>query len=329
MRSHDSDAAGCPASTASDARPPASARRLARSRWAAIGAALTVALGAGGLLTASAVDSVPTTYVAITPCRVVDTRAGTDNVGPRATPIGNGETYSAAFVGAVGKCNIPANAVAVVLNLAIVNPTGNSFLTVFPAGGSVPLAANLNYTAGQAPVSNAATVQIGTGGQLSFFNLRGTVDVTADVSGYYLPAGSKTQTISYGPDAPHWIFGGNRLSVNGCISVSAGTAIAHIPLDLPFGSQISSISASILDSSGNASAYSFSLRRATVSNTGITYSPNPLLEIAGGSGSGVSFGSAFGSAVFTVTDTDSYYLEFTTTPATNAFCNASVTYLLP
>jgi len=301
---------------------------VSRSRWAAIGASLAVAIGAGGLLTASAADSAPTTYVAITPCRVVDTRAGSDNVGPRATAIGNGETYSTPFVGAVGRCNIPANAVAVVLNLAIVNPTADSFLTVFPAGGSVPLAANLNYTAGQPPVSNAATVQIGTEGKLSFFNLRGNVDVTADVSGYYLPTSSKTQTISFGPDSPHWIFGGSRLAVSGCITISSGTAIAHISLDLPFGSQISSISGSLYDSSGSAAAFSLSLKRATVSNTGITYSPS-LLEITGGSGSGLVSGFASGSAVFTVTDTDSYFLEFTTLPATNAFCNASVTYTLP
>ena len=302
---------------------------VSRSRWAAIGAALAVAVGAGGLLTASAADSAPTTYVAITPCRVVDTRAGTDNVGPRSTPIGNGETYSTPFVGAVGKCNIPANAVAVVLNLAIVNPTGNSFLTVFPAGGSVPLAANLNYTAGQAPASNAATVQIGTGGQLSFFNLRGTVDVTADVSGYYLPAGSKTQTISYGPDAPEWIFGGTRLSVSGCITVSTGTAIGRIALALPFGSQISSISGSIYDASGTSSTFSLSLGRATITNNGITYSSNPLLEIAGGSGSGMVFGVATAGAPFTVTDIQSYYLDFSTAPAANAFCSASVTYTMP
>jgi hypothetical protein len=86
---------------------------VARSRWAAIGAAVAVALGAGGMLTASAVDSAPTTYVATTPCRVVDTRPAPDNVGPRSTPLGARETFSTPFVGAVGKCNIPANAVAV------------------------------------------------------------------------------------------------------------------------------------------------------------------------------------------------------------------------
>jgi len=177
---------------------------MSRTRWAAIGAAISVAIGGGGLLTALAADtpSAPSTYVGITPCRVVDTRPAPDNVGSRSTPIGSGETFSTAFVGAVGKCTIPAEAVAVVLNLAIVNPTASSFLTVFPAGGTVPLAANLNYVAGQPPASNAATVRIGTGGQLSFFNLRGTVDVTADVSGYYLPVATGGGTGSTVPPQP-------------------------------------------------------------------------------------------------------------------------------
>ena len=47
-----------------------------RTRWAAIGAAVAVTLGAGGLLTASAASSTPSAFVAVVPVRVVDTRSG-------------------------------------------------------------------------------------------------------------------------------------------------------------------------------------------------------------------------------------------------------------
>jgi hypothetical protein len=303
---------------------------VTRSRWAAIGAALAVAVGAGGLLTASAADSVPTTYVAITPCRVVDTRAGADNVGPRATPIGDAETYSTPFVGAVGKCNIPANAVAVVLNLAIVNPTGNSFLTVFPAGSSVPLAANLNYAAGQAPASNAATVQIGAGGQLSFFNLRGTVDVTADVSGYYLPAGSKQQTIVFSTNSISWYAAGfSSYSINGCASQQTGTAWGFIPLDLPIGAQITGISASVWDAA-TTQAYRVELQRRRVGGSAVALTTR-LLEINGGSVSGaVSVGDVSSPTAFTVTATDTYHLFVDLgAPLSNGLCSASITVTMP
>ena len=45
-----------------------------RSRWAAIGAAVAVSLGAGTLFVASAADSEPSSFVAVTPTRIVDTR---------------------------------------------------------------------------------------------------------------------------------------------------------------------------------------------------------------------------------------------------------------
>ena len=131
------------ATTPGLAHPPARAGRH-RSRWAAIGAAVAVAFGGGGLLGASASDSAPGNYVAITPCRVVDTRPAPDNVGPRATPIGPAETYSTAFVGAVGTCNIPTNAVAVVLNLAVVNPTAGSYLYVPTVAAPITISYNLS-----------------------------------------------------------------------------------------------------------------------------------------------------------------------------------------
>ncbi len=158
-----------------------------RSRWAALGAAVTVALGGGGLLTTSAsLDSGERgVYVPITPCRVMDTRPGTDNVGPRATPLGAGEAHAITVRGANGNCTIPTDAVGLVMNVAVINPTAASFLTVYPADATRPLAANANWTAGQPPLSNAVTTDIGADGRVAFYNLSGTVDLAADVLGYY------------------------------------------------------------------------------------------------------------------------------------------------
>jgi hypothetical protein len=162
--------------------------RVSRSRWAAVGAAIAVSLGAGGILTTSASigSGERGVYVPIAPCRVFDTRPGGDNVGPRQTPLGPGDTFVATVRGTNGNCTIPTDAVGVVMNVAIVNPSSASFLTVYPADVARPLAANANWVAGQPPLSNAVTADISADGKIAFYNLAGTVDVAADIVGYYV-----------------------------------------------------------------------------------------------------------------------------------------------
>jgi len=80
-----------------------------RVRWAAIGAAVAVTLGAGGLMTATAVQNSgeKSTFVAITPCRVMDTRPAPQTVGPRSTPLGPAETHTIQITGSNGNCELP------------------------------------------------------------------------------------------------------------------------------------------------------------------------------------------------------------------------------
>jgi hypothetical protein len=80
---------------------------------------------------------------------------------------------------------MPSNATAVVLNVTATETTAPSFLTVWPAGEARPTASNLNWVAGQT-VPNLVTAKLGQGGRLSIYNLAGTVDVIADVAGYYV-----------------------------------------------------------------------------------------------------------------------------------------------
>jgi YVTN family beta-propeller protein len=146
-----------------------------------------VSVGGGGLLTARAsLDSGDrTAFVPITPCRLLDTRS-TDNVGPRSTPLGASEVYTATVRGTNGNCTIPTDAVGVVMNVVAVNATASSYLTVFPADVTRPLASNLNWVARQAPTPNAVTADLSADGRISFYNLTGQVDIAADVVGYYV-----------------------------------------------------------------------------------------------------------------------------------------------
>ena len=49
----------------------------------------------------------------------------------------------------IGAGGVPVGATAVIGNTTVTGGTANSFVTVFPAGGSVPNASNVNFAAGQ------------------------------------------------------------------------------------------------------------------------------------------------------------------------------------
>jgi hypothetical protein len=115
----------------------------------------------------------------------MDTRPAPETVGSRAAPLGAADTHTIAVVGASGNCNVSPEATGVVMNVTAVNPSQPSFLTVFPGGITRPLASNLNFVPGQAPTPNAVTVDVPASGQVSFYNEAGTVDVIADIVGYY------------------------------------------------------------------------------------------------------------------------------------------------
>lgn len=112
-------------------------------------------------------------YVPLTPTRVVDTRDGT---GDWLGPIGPGETWTFTFR---NKFGIPADAVAVAMNLTSVNVTEPTFVTVFPAGDTRPFTANLNPVPGLA-VPNLVVGRTSAAGAVSFYNNSGSVDLVAD-----------------------------------------------------------------------------------------------------------------------------------------------------
>lgn len=165
-----------------------------RSRWAAIGAVVSITLGAGGLQVANAVFAGPQgpnpVTTLITPCRLMDTR-NPGGVGTRTTPIASGETYE--VHASSGLCTIPAAATGIVTNVTIANPGSSGFLTVFPADVARPLASNLNWVAAQSPTPNAVTTGLsttGTIGNIKIYNGGGTgsVNVIVDIVGYISPA---------------------------------------------------------------------------------------------------------------------------------------------
>jgi len=159
----------------------------ARTRWAALGAAVAVTLGAGGIgVTHATNPSAATAFVPITPCRIVDTRPAPDTVGPRTAPLGPAEVYTVTARGTNGACTgIPTSATGLQLNVTAISATAGTFLTVWPAGAARPTTSNLNPQPGQPPTPNAVTTGLSSSGRFSIFNAVGFVNVIVDVVGYF------------------------------------------------------------------------------------------------------------------------------------------------
>jgi len=145
-------------------------------------------------------------YNPMAPSRLLDTRAG---IGAPKAPVGPGQTIN---LRVSGTGYIPATGVAaVVLNVTVTNPTSASYLTVFPAGASRPVVSNLNFVAGQT-VPNRVIVKLGTDpatgttGWVSFFNAAGTVNVIADVGGWFTDSTSTAGGTRFTAFLPSRIF---------------------------------------------------------------------------------------------------------------------------
>ncbi len=89
--------------------------------------------------------------------------------------------------GVNGNCNIPTTATGVSMNVTVVNGNGRRASSrsgrVTPT--SRPDASNLNWGPGSPPTPNKVDVKLSDNGKVSFYNRNGSVDMIADVVGYY------------------------------------------------------------------------------------------------------------------------------------------------
>ena len=77
----------------------------------------------------------------------------------------------------------PTGTTALSLNIAVTEPEGPGYLTVYPCNATMPLAANLNFAAGQT-TSNHVTATVSDDGRICVFASR-TTQVVVDVEGIY------------------------------------------------------------------------------------------------------------------------------------------------
>ena len=126
--------------------------------------------------------SAPLPFIAISPCRLADTRGNgfTGQYGPPILLANATRNFTI-----TGQCGIPATAAAVSFNFAALNVGAAGDLRVFPTGGGIPLVSTLNYNANTPNIANAAVVPLGTGGAITVLADATAIDLIIDVNGYY------------------------------------------------------------------------------------------------------------------------------------------------
>ena len=123
-------------------------------------------------------DTATGRYVALTPERVLDTRSG---LGAPQARIGQSPLETTVL----GRAGVPADNVSgVMLNVAAVTPTANTWITVYPGGSTRPTASNLNLPTGTVR-ANMVLARVGPDGTVMMYNNAGLVDLVADVVGYF------------------------------------------------------------------------------------------------------------------------------------------------
>lgn len=131
-------------------------------------------------------------FVPVTPCRLFDTRlaggaiAANTTRGFDVTAVGDysfqgGASSNCDGVGAAGSF------AAAAINFTVVSPGGAGYITAFPFGGTQPLAATVNYTAGDIR-GNYAVVKLDQGASANELNVYtfAQTHLVGDIVGYYI-----------------------------------------------------------------------------------------------------------------------------------------------
>jgi hypothetical protein len=178
---------------------------------------VTVSLGAGGTLSVTFVapttgptahvlfdvtsyfttDSSGSTYVPLTPTRILDTRNGTGLSGPLSSHV-------ARALGVIGHGGVPSGAIAVTGNLTVTGQTSPGYLYIGPVPVNNPTSSTLNFPVGD-DRANGVTVPIDGPGPgiagITFVASAGaaTANVVFDVTGYFTPGASGATFVALNP----------------------------------------------------------------------------------------------------------------------------------
>ena len=136
------------------------------------------------------VTTTGSTYQPVTPTRVLDTRNG---VGAAEAKVGPMSGITVDVAGSVPGAPARQSITAVVVNVTVTNENAPGYLTAYPYGGSRPLTSNTNFSP-RTTTASLVTVKVADSKFDLFNGSSGSVDLIADVQGYYVGSGASGYT---------------------------------------------------------------------------------------------------------------------------------------
>lgn len=203
-------------------------------------------------------------FTPVAPCRIMDTRnpgslSGILAAGSTRVFLGGVLSSYAIQGGSATTCNVleGIDLAAVQLNFTVVNPSTGGYITAFPADAAAPpLAATMNFNAGDIKGNNANLKLNQTPGQFQFKVFTSSqTHLVADVVGYYArpkatalecyttdQAGA-TGAINEARDGRFWGFAIANPCLNGFVNygASCGTSSLLVNLSSVEGAQVNSV----------------------------------------------------------------------------------------
>jgi len=129
--------------------------------------------------------SAPLVFVAMSPCRVVDTRTGdgfTGSFGPPSLVGGVSRTFP---ILSSTTCTIPSEAQAYSFDITVVPPGPLAYVTAYPTGQPTPVAAVAVESPQGTLASNEGIIPAGSNGSIDVFTTNPT-DLVVDINGYFV-----------------------------------------------------------------------------------------------------------------------------------------------
>ena len=211
--------------------------------WAPAGATTAAATATAGSTVLGADTAAAASgglFRSLAPRRLLDTRSG---VGAPAARVAADATV---HLQVTGRGGVPSTGVAaVVLNVTVTDPRRQGHVTVYPDGAALPLASNLNFTAGQT-VPNLVVTPVGAGGKVALHNgSTGSTHLLADVEGYYL-SGTPSEPGAFQSLAPARVLD-TRTGVGAPAAKVAARDTVHLQVTGAGGVPASGVSAVVLN----------------------------------------------------------------------------------
>ena len=143
---------------------------------------------------ATSADAAGTTFSALTPARLADTRPGAPTVDGRNAGGGIITAGGTLVVAVAGRGGVPVTgATAAAVNVTVTQAAEAGFVTVWSCGQTMPTASTVNYTRGDT-VANGAIAKLGAAGDICVF-AQSAAHVLVDVTGWF-PAGPELNALT-------------------------------------------------------------------------------------------------------------------------------------